>query len=117
MDNITITGLKLNKGIDISGRDQGGDDVYLTSGSTINETVNIINQYCDGHYQTIIATFNVHPSFIKEDKKKYLNRLMKLVDKCDDLWFKGGIHNVEIDGHVFPNTFYLVLTYEKKEQK
>ena len=42
---------------------------------------------------------------------------MKLVDKCDDLWFKGGIHNVEIDGHVFPNTFYLVLTYEKKEQK
>ena len=46
MDKITITGLKLNKGIDIKGIDQAGDEVYLTSGSTINETVNIINHHC-----------------------------------------------------------------------
>ena len=114
MDNITITNLKLNKGIDIKGKDLVGDDIYLTSGSSVNETVNLINQYCDS-YQRIVATFNVHPSFVKEDKKKYLIRLMKLVERCDNLHFDcAALHNVEIDGHVFPNSFYLVLTYEKK---
>ena len=73
MDNITITNLKLNKGIDIKGKNQYGDEVYLTSGSTINETVNLINQYCDS-YQRIVATFNVHPGCVKEDKQKYLIR-------------------------------------------
>ena len=114
MDNITITDLKLNKGIDIKGKNQVGDDIYLTSGSTINETVNLINQYCDS-YQRIVATFNVHPGFVKEDKKKYLIRLMKLVERCENLHFNcAALHNVEIEGHVFPNAFYLVLTYNKK---
>ena len=114
MDNITITNLKLNKGIDIKGENQYGDEVYLTSGSTINESVSLINQYCNS-YQSIVATFNVHPSYIKEDKKKYLIRLMKLVEKCDNLHFNcAALQNVEIDGHIFPNTFYLVLTYEIK---
>tara|TARA_Y100000034_G_C6563049_1_gene243710 strand:+ start:36 stop:383 length:348 start_codon:yes stop_codon:yes gene_type:complete len=113
MDKITITNLKLNKGIDIKGKDRVGDDIYLTSGSSVNETVNLINQYCDS-YQEIVATFDVHPSFVKEDKKKYLIRLMKLVERCKNLNFNcAALHNVEIDGHVFPNSFYLVLTYEK----
>ena len=113
MDNITITNLKLNKGIDIKGKDLVGDDIYLTSGSSVNETVNLINQYCSS-YQSIVATFDVHPSFAKEDKKKYLIRLMKLVERCDNLHFDcAALHNVEIDGHVFPNSFYLELTYEK----
>ena len=111
MDKITITGLKLNKGIDINGKDQYGDEVYLTSGSTINETVNIINQYCDGHFKTIIATFQVHPDYAKKDKKKYLIRLMKLVEKCDGLLFDGALKNVVIDGNVFPNTFYIKLIH------
>ena len=114
MDKITITGLKLNKGIEIKGIDQAGDEVYLTSGSTINETVNIINHHCNGHYNQIIATFQVHPAYAKKDKKKYLIRLMKLVEQCEDLHFNcAALHNVEIDGHVFPNSFYLVLTYNK----
>ena len=113
INNITITQLRLNKGIDVEGIeiiDNIKVGKYFGSGLSINTTLQLLNKYGNGK---IIVKFGVYEGTAKKDKLNYERRIKKLLKNCKYLKQIEKTKNVFIDGYIFPNEYKTVLFYER----